>query len=296
MEAGLLRGLLFLVVGLLGAVLLLSVVSLLLAVHPPRFRSTLTPADLGWRYEPVRVTTQDGLELAAWYIPGEASHPEEAVIVLHGYPFDKGNVLSVTAFLHRRYDLLLFDFRSFGESQGRVTTLGARETYDLQAALAYLRDQRGKRRVGLYGFSLGASVALMAAPKSSLVRAVVADSAFSTLEGMAKDNYRLFWVLQHPMAWLTLTLARVYPRVDPWEVSPLEAVRGWDGPVLLIHGTADSQIGVHHARELERALYANPKAQVWLVEGADHGQAVARFQEAYQEKVLSFFTQYLREQ
>jgi dipeptidyl aminopeptidase/acylaminoacyl peptidase len=63
--------------------------------------------------------------------------------------------------------------------------------------------------------------------------------------------------------------------------------------VFLIHGTADSQIGVQHTRALQGALSENVRAQTWLVAGADHGQAWARHQSEYEQQVLGFLNTYL---
>ena len=40
-----------------------------------------TPADRGFAYQNVRLTTADGVQLAAWWIP---SHNGTAVVLLHG--------------------------------------------------------------------------------------------------------------------------------------------------------------------------------------------------------------------
>lgn len=280
-----------------GALLALAfycAISLLLAVHPPRFRSPLTPGDLGWRYENVTLLTPDGLELAAWYIPAVAGRASDAVVMLHGYPYDKGSIVSGAPFLHQDYDLLLFDFRYFGASRGGNTTLGVRERLDLGAALEYLQQQQSKSRVGLFGISLGASVALQGAPASPVIKAVVADSPYASLELIAHDTYRALWLLRYPLAWLTLSLARLYPGVDPRAGSPLQGAQAWDGPVLLIHGTADTQIGMHHASALAEALRSNPQAQIWFVDGADHGQAWGNYRQEYEARVLAFFGEHLR--
>ena len=70
------------------------------------------------------------------------------MIVLHGYPYDKGNALGVTPFLHDEFDLVLFDFRYFGASEGTSTTVGHRERLDVLAAVDHLRS-KGVRSIGV---------------------------------------------------------------------------------------------------------------------------------------------------
>ena len=63
-----------------------------------------------------RQAEADGVDLDAWFIPHRTSR--RTVIVCHGYPMDKSDVLGLTAFLARDFSLLYFDFRATGRSGG----------------------------------------------------------------------------------------------------------------------------------------------------------------------------------
>lgn len=106
----------------LAAYLLLSLYFFYVYIRPVRFISKFLPKDLGLAYEDVTLLTKDGVKLAAWLIPQKNSN--KAIVVCHGYPADKGNVLDLAAFLAPHYNLLFFDFRAMGRSQGRFTTGG----------------------------------------------------------------------------------------------------------------------------------------------------------------------------
>ncbi|MBM4134538.1 MAG: hypothetical protein FJ245_12325 [Nitrospira sp.] len=95
------------------------------------------------------------------------SAPPEAcgtIIVGHGYPFDKANILRHPLFLHARFHLLLLDFRYFGDSNGTYTTAGLLETEDIAAAVSYLeqRNDVDPERIGALGFSMSAATFLLA--------------------------------------------------------------------------------------------------------------------------------------
>jgi fermentation-respiration switch protein FrsA (DUF1100 family) len=62
-------------------------------------------------------------------------------------------------------------------------------------------------------------------------------------------------------------------------------------PLLLLHGTADSVIPVEHTHRLFEAA-GEPK-ELWVVDGAGHGEAVLGGGEAYRERVLGFLERYL---
>jgi pimeloyl-ACP methyl ester carboxylesterase len=267
----------------------LAVLGFIYSVHPPRFVSRVTPGDLGWSYEPVALKTRDGLTLAGWYVPRARGPAEQrAVIVLHGYPYDKGNTLGVTPFLHEEFDLLLFDFRYFGASEGAFTTVGHRERLDVLAAVEYLRD-RGVRSIGVWGFSMGASAALLALPETDSIGALVVDSPYVHLSTMVMDYYRFLPLADRFLALCTGFLARALAGVWPGEVSPGEAARGSRVPMLAIHGAADGTIPAHHFAQLREILDGNPAAEFWLVDGADHTRSYALHQTLYEARVLEFF-------
>lgn len=83
------------------------------AIRPNKFVSDTTPADFNLKYESLTLTTEDGIKLDTWFIPA-ASKTDKTIIVLHGYPFDKGNILSIATFLHD--DFTYNSFGKFGNS------------------------------------------------------------------------------------------------------------------------------------------------------------------------------------
>lgn len=261
------------------------------AVMPGRAHSPATPKTLGHEYERVTLTTDDGLELAGWFVP--STRTAAAVVVGHGYPFDKGNILPATAFLLGRYNCLYFDFRAFGESQGRFTTFGCDERQDVDAAMAYLRTRPevDPERIGQYGFSLSAAVFIQA--HHPAVKALVADSPFLDLETMLQDAYR--WApgpLKWPFVQLTKFYGRIFLNRRIGDASAFKEAARLRCPVLFIHGEDDRQIPAWHSRKLYEACPAAAK-EYWLVPGADHGEAMSAQRTAYQERVLGFFQRHL---
>lgn len=259
------------------------------SVRPPRYVSSQTPADLGWSYENVSLRTADGLKLKGWYIPRAGGvDGRRAVIVLHGYPFDKGNILFVTPFLREHYDLFLLDFRYFGGSAGSFTTLGLREWQDVVAAVDYLRG-RGAASIGVWGFSLGASVGLLALTRTDDIDAVVADSPFSDIGSMTMDYYAFLPGANRLLTLYTDALARLVFGASLNDVSPMRAVQASPVPVLLVHGERDSTIPQAHFERVRQALANNEKAEFWLVDGAGHGYTYAEARSGYEARVLEFF-------
>jgi pimeloyl-ACP methyl ester carboxylesterase len=71
------------------------------------------------KYESVKIKTSDDIELKGWFIPSNIK-TDKAIILLHGWAADKGDIFAFTNFFSQRYNLLYIDFRAMGESSGRL--------------------------------------------------------------------------------------------------------------------------------------------------------------------------------
>lgn len=267
-----------------------SLWGLYISVKPMKITSSITPKDLGLHYEDVSFSTEDNVTLRGWFIRRKLAPTAKTIIGLHGYPADKGNILPVIAFLAQNYNLLLFDFRYLGASGGRYSTIGAEETRDLQSAVAFLRS-RGLKEVGVWGFSMGAAVALMAAPNLPEIKAVVSESSYAQLDLMAPVLFQIP-VMRYPLAWLTGLWARVFLGVHLKKVSPKDSAKNLNVPVLITHSKGDQLIQFQHALLLQEALKKNTKAEFWFRDHLFHGQLGAD----YENRIGDFFAANLNDE
>ena len=272
---------------ILAFIILMSLAQFLTSIHPPRHYDKQTPTDYGLKYEKVSFTTSDNILLKGWLIDSKA---KGTVIVGHGYPFEKGNILSLVTFLHPKYNLLLYDHRYFGESDGSYTTIGLHEAEDVKSAVKFVKAKYGQKEpIALYGFSLSASAMLLSKEK---VKAVIADSPYANLENMVKHVYRIFGPLKYPFVLTTNILSKLFFGVSPKHISPANAVKETAVPILLMHGNEDTQIPVQNAHEIKEN---NPNIELWIVPNSDHGQAHAMHTKKYEQRVLSFLQKHMEE-
>lgn len=251
------------------------------SLRPPKIDANLNPTQLGLSYEEVVFQTSDNLKLHGWFIPKQST--DKTIILLHGYPAEKGDILPALSFLSENYNLFLFDFRYLGQSEGRYTYAGAKETEDLRAAIEYLKS-RGIKEIGIWGFSMGGAVALMTAPNAPEIKTVVSEASYARLDLMAKELYR-GPIINYPLAWLTRFWARIFLGIDLKAISPENAAKSLKIPTLIIHSTNDDLIPFSHALRLKKALKNNSKAEFWFRESLNHGQ----LGKEYQERVSEFF-------
>jgi len=266
-------------------VLIASLASFALAVRPPRVAVPLRPDDYRLAVERVEIRTNDGVRLAGWFLPRPGA---PAVILLHGYPAEKADLLPIASGLAPQFATLLVDQRYFGDSGGRATTLGFREREDLKRMLDFL-DSRGAPAVGVFGFSLGGAVALLTAAEDPRIRAIVAYAPFSDLRTLGRELYGWMWVGRYPFVEAMLLWSRLLFGADITRPSPAEAAARLAVPVLLVHSRADEQIPFRHAERLRAALAGNPKAEFEFMDRGRHGELGAGFE----ARMARFFRQAL---
>jgi fermentation-respiration switch protein FrsA (DUF1100 family) len=242
-------------------------------------------------YEEVAIRTGDGLRLSAWWLPRPGSR--RIVVGLAGHRSPKSDMLGIGSGLWRAgSNVLLFDWRSRGKSDIAQHSLAYYELRDAEAAVAYALERVPGGQLGLIGYSMGASVAILLAAREPRISAVVADSPFT---GIAE-------VVAYGAAQRRLPARLVVPVADvltSWRygyrfgaVRPIEAVAAVSPrPLLLIHGGADTLIPVSHTHEFYAAA-REPKER-WIVEGVEHCGAYFANRLRYVERVAAFFEHYL---
>jgi hypothetical protein len=173
------------------------------ALHPLHTVPGRTPTTFGLDFEDVRFRTADGLLLAGWLVPHPVARAN--VIFCHGHGRNRGHGNALLPTIHGlKMNVLSFDFRGHGDSEGHTSTFGAREVSDLVAAATYLRDRFPGKPLFLVGISMGAAVALQALPQLPEVRGVWSESAFGRLDRVVENEFASLPV------WLRTRLVAAY--------------------------------------------------------------------------------------
>lgn len=267
--------------------IIFSLLTFYMSIHPSKIITELEPSGLGLDYEEIEFKSRDGIKLSGWLIP--SNRTKAAIIVMHGYPADKANLLGIARFLADDFNVFLFDFRSFGKSEGSFTTAGYLEKNDLLGAIEYLEKEKNIKKVGLYGFSLGGAVALSI--NHGNVKAIVTDSAYAKLSHMVEHMYGPFFILKYPLVFLTKLYAMLFLGINIDKSSPIDNIKNIKVPILLIHAENDSQIPVNEAFLLHKA---NNKTGLWIVKETDHGTTHSANGEEYEKKVIEFLKEHLK--
>jgi hypothetical protein len=232
-----------------------------------------TPAAIGMDYEELTLNTTDGEQLHAWFILHPQAHA--TLLFAHG---NAGNIShrldSIQVFHDLGLNVLIFDYRGYGQSTGKP---GENGTYrDAEAAWAYLTETRGidSGKIILFGRSLGAAVIADLATRTEPA-GVILESAFLSVPDMAATIYP--WL---PVRWLA-----------SYRYDNGDKVTRITQPLLIIHSRRDEIIPFEQGERLfQRA--SEPKQFLELRGRHNDGFYVSRDEylvamEAFLESALS---------
>jgi hypothetical protein len=276
---------LFVVVGI---PYLLAVLITRSGTRPMDLELTSSPADYGLAFEDVWLEAADGTRVSGWFLPG--GDKKAAVALGHGLFRSRREVLDRAAFFRQQgYDALLFDFRRHGTSEGERVTLGYEERKDFEAAVRFLRKERPGAPVVLYGVSMGAGAALLAARETPEVAAVIADSPFLNIEHTVVHHVNLIFGLpRFPFASELLWFLEMRGGFDRSDFDLEAAARSIrDRPLLVVAGAEDQRM----PPELQKKVAEAPGgalSRFVVVPGSGHGAAYRVAPELYRSEVLSF--------
>lgn len=245
------------------------------------------PGDKGLPYQNIGFTVGKDLTIRGWFVN---SSSEKCIILAPGKGRTRWDFLELAPSLYKAgYDLLLFDPRSTGESDGDKWGFGYLENQDILKAIDYVKETYGDRKFGALGVSTGAVAVLIAALTNPEISAVVADSPFANIKLVAEKygNYG-----NNPLFKLTFPLymyrAKQIIGVDIEKTTNLrERIKNLHTPVFFIHGKSDELIGPENSE----ILYANKpgEKQIWMPKGVGHGRSFESDPETYKRKVVEFF-------
>lgn len=240
-------------------------------------------------YEPMEVTTPDGLTLRGRYYPlGCQDGPLE--ILFHGYRGFSERDMSGALERCRSvgHSVLLVDQRCHGRSDGHVITFGAREKGDVFLWLDAAQKKWGERPTMIGGVSMGCTTVLLAAGEGlpERVFAVLADCGYTRTKDIICQVIRQMGLpakLLYPLVRLGAVL---YGGFDPNKTDAVAAMERCSVPVIFYHGDADDF--VPHTMGVENhAACAAPKRFVTIA-GAGHGLCFPADKETYVRELKAF--------
>lgn len=278
--------------------IVLSVTASKRLAQPPRHTGTWTPKDLGYDYEDVEVTTEDGVVLRGWLVRRDS---DKTVIAVHGYTSSRwGDYMRMVLDMLARngFNVAVFDMRAHGASEGTYTTLGYREVRDISAIVDWLEKQGLGGKLGIIGYSMGGAITIMALSREPRIKAGVADSPYIDIRSSGKNWIKL---VKAPLRYLLLAsyplVVRLTARktgVNPASLVMYEYAQKIEKPILIIAGKNDELVPLEEIEKFYQLLKnVNPNAEMWVTD-ARHVAAIKVYTSEYEERVVAFFNRWLQ--
>lgn len=191
------------------------------------------------------LTMSDGTKVMTWIKDGNKDLP--AILFFHG---NRGQMAEFAPQIKRfnkdGYGIFLAEYRGYGNSEGKINqdkmfSDGA-EIYD------WIKN-KGYSKIIVIGYSFGCAASIGLAEKRN-VEGLVLISPFASLSRLVGEKYPFSnWVLKD-----------TYPSE--------KTIQKLTAPILIIHGTADTLVPVHHAKILYKQRSNN--TSLHLLDGKDH--------------------------
>lgn len=236
------------------------------------------------------VRTDDGIALQA-----VSSEPEKEshnwVILIHSYGSDHTIMRPyMNWYQSQGYHVIAPDNRAHGSSEGKFIGMGYLDQFDIRQWIDYVLEQDSNAEIILHGVSMGGAALMMLSAQEDLpdnITAVIEDCGYKS----ARDY--LTWKLKqrfHLPAFPLIQIANLAFKMHAgyWmnDASAIEAVKKSKIPTLFIHGTEDQTVPLADVYDLYEA--ATCKKDLYVVEGAGHGEALEADPAMYWEKVQKF--------
>ncbi len=239
----------------------------------PRKPHKKTPAEFDIPFEEVRFSTKNERTLYGWWVQAEKAVQKVPTIVLvHGWGRNVERTLPYIRNLHPEgFNLLAFDSRNHGSSDGDKFSSMLKFAEDISAALDFLIEKKkvNPEKIGLLGLSIGGAASIYAAAHDPRIRAVVTVGAFAHPGDVMRDEFRRYHVPYFPLVWLLFEYFqwRIGGRFNA--IAPEKQITQSQAKFLLIHGLEDKIVPVEHARRLAKSGRAG-QITLWLIPQKGH--------------------------
>jgi len=226
-----------------------------------------SPKDWGMQYQDVFLETSDKERLHGWYIPYAGA--DRVVLFFHG---NAGNIShrgeSVAIFHHLGLNVLIMDYRGYGNSQGTPTEDGLYR--DARASWQYLTQEKSidKANIIIFGRSLGGAVASKLAAEVH-PGALILESTFSSARDMAKSVFPL--------------LSRLL--ILRFSFNSLASINKIDCPLLVLHSKDDEIIPFYMGKKI---FHAANQPKYFVTMKGDHNSGFLFSQPGYEQSILEF--------
>lgn len=251
--------------------------------QPDRYLYT-NPVKMGFNLENVYFKSADGTKLHGWYLHNKTNpeKPKGLIVHYHGNAQNMStHFLNLAWVTNHGYDLLVFDYRGYGTSEGEPEPKGVYE--DSLAAIKKAHELYKKNKAQIfvvYGQSLGGALAARSFhdfPYKNDVSLLVLDSTFTNYKRVAMQTLQKTWLTWpfSPLAWILISN----------EYGTEDLIPQIQVPTLIIHGKKDHVVSPKNGEGIFNSLTTKEK-YFWQIDQGAHIDIFTRKDDKYRTKFL----------
>lgn len=244
-------------------------------------------------HEDVYKKSGDGLMLHAIYVPQKQDGQEERIAVcFHGYTGQASSDFCGISdyYIRNGYSLLLVDQRAHGKSEGEYIGFGCLDRIDACSWIDWVIEHCGREvKIVLHGISMGGATVLMTGGLElpEQVKGIISDCGFTSPKKVFTHVlHSMYHMPAFPIMQITDIVNRKKAGYGLDECNAAREVRKARGPLLLIHGDADTFVPCSMCDEIEQNCQC--RVTKLIVKGAAHAESYYKDMEAYENAMTAF--------
>ena len=244
--------------------------------------------------EDITLKSFDGLNLTSTLIMNE-NPTNKFIILVHGVSICYvGSLKYFDIFYKNGFNVLIVNQRRHGKSEGKYSTYGFYEKYDVNMWIEYLKSRFGNDIIlGLHGESMGAGTVMETIPLNDSIKFVIEDCGYSNFHELIgfqithEYKNRLVRKILRPSLIFANFFMKTKAKFSMKKIVPIDIVASTSLPMMFVHGKEDYFVPWYMAVDLYKAKTKGYK-ELYLVEGAKHAEALEVNKILYEKKIMTF--------
>lgn len=244
--------------------------------------------------EDITLKSFDGLNLTSTLIMNE-NPTNKFIVLVHGVSICYvGSLKYFDIFYKNGFNILIVNQRRHGKSEGKYSTYGFYEKYDVNMWIEYLKSRFGNDIIlGLHGESMGAGTVMETIPLNDSIKFVIEDCGYSNFHELIgfqithEYKNRLVRKILRPSLIFANFFMKTKAKFSMKKIVPIDIVASTSLPMMFVHGKEDYFVPWYMAVDLYKAKTKGYK-ELYLVEGAKHAEALEVNKILYEKKIMTF--------
>lgn len=244
--------------------------------------------------EDITLKSFDDLNLTSTLIMNE-NPTNKFIVLVHGVSICYvGSLKYFDIFYKNGFNVLIVNQRRHGKSEGKYSTYGFYEKYDVNMWIEYLKSRFGNDIIlGLHGESMGAGTVMETIPLNDSIKFVIEDCGYSNFHELIgfqithEYKNRLVRKILRPSLLFANFFMKTKAKFSMKKIVPIDIVASTSLPMMFVHGKEDYFVPWYMAVDLYKAKTKGYK-ELYLVEGAKHAEALEVNKILYEKKIMTF--------